>query len=359
MNTLPHLPLRVWALLYLLLTGLANAQTGQRQIGPADMPIRVLYPTAQANQTLRNGPFEVEVAPDASPSPGPRHLIVLSHGTAGSAWNDHALAATLVRAGFVVAQPQHRGDNFRDFSQAGPVSWQSRPRDISETIDAVARDGVLGPLLSTKRVGVHGMSAGGTTGLALAGAQWRLLDVVHHCNQHLDEDIGFCLNGLAQHPVQQQLRRAQYALARITPEQLLPSAMRTAYGGRDKHDDPRPDPRVAAVSLLVPVGAVFTPESLARIRIPVGLTVAEADEVLVPRFHSQHVLRHCSTCKVLSSDTDSGHFDWLWPWPTAVARQVATSQMRGGLPHAAFTPKQRQSAFDRIATFFQQHLGTP
>jgi predicted dienelactone hydrolase len=348
-----------WTLLCLLLTGLANAQTGQRQMGPADMPIRVLYPTTQANQTLRSGPFEVEAAPDAPPLPGTRLLIVLSHGTAGSALADHALAATLVRAGFVVAQPQHRGDNFRDFSQAGPSSWQSRPHDVSETIDAVARDAVLGPLLRTDRVGVHGMSAGGITGLALAGAQWRLLDLVRHCDQHLDEDIGFCLHGLAQHPVQQQLRRAQYTLTRHIPEQHLPSAMRTPHGGRDTGDDPRPDPRVAAVSLLVPLGAIFTPESLARIRIPVGLTVAEADEVLVPLFHSQHVLRHCTTCTVLSSHAGTGHFDWLWPWPESVARQVANTQMRGGLPHAACTPTQRQSAFTHIATFFQQQLGTP
>lgn len=335
-----------------------QAQVGLRELSSQGMPITVLYPTAQTNQRLQRGPFEIEAAPDAPPLPGSRRLIVLSHGTGGNPWVDHTLAATLVRAGFVVAQPLHRGDNFRDFGQAGPASWQTRPADVSESIDTLSHDPTLGPLLRTDRVGVHGMSAGGITGLALAGAQWRTLDVVRHCNQHLEEDIGFCLNGLAQHPMQQQLRRSQYALARLTPETLLPAAMHTLHGGRPGAD-PRPDARVAAVSLLVPVGAIFTPESLARIRIPVGLTVAEADEVLVPRFHSQHVLTHCSACRLLSSHPGSGHFDWLSPWPQTQARQVAATQMRGGLPHDHFTPTQRQSAFDAISTFFVQALGRP
>lgn len=336
----------------------AVAQTGLRELPSQGMPIRVLYPTAQANQPIPNGPLAFEAAPNAPPLPGKRHLVVLSHGSAGNPVVDHALAAILVRAGFVVAQPLHRGDNFRDFSQAGPASWQTRPREITETIDTLARDSTFDPLLRTDRVGVHGMSAGGVTGLALAGAQWRMLGVTQHCNQHLEADIGFCLNGLAQHPVAQQLRRAQFALARHTSDALLPSALSTLHGGRTA-EDPRPDPRVAAVSLLVPVGAIFTPESLDRIRIPVGLTVAEADEVLVPNFHSSHVLRHCSVCHVLSDHAGAGHFDWLWPWPADVARSVAATQMRGGLPNPAFTDAQRQSGFERIAGFFVQQLNTP
>lgn len=337
----------------------ALAQVGLREIHSQGMPIRVLYPTAQANQSLHKGPLAFEAAPNAPPLPGQRRLVIFSHGTAGNPEVDHALAATLVRAGFVVAQPLHRGDNFRDFGQAGPQSWQTRPREVSETIDTLARDTTFAPLLHSDRVGVHGMSAGGVTGLALAGAQWRMLSVIEHCNQHLEADIGFCLNGLAQHPLQQQLRRTQFALAKHAPQAMLPSPLSTWHGGLWPAADPRPDQRVAAVSLLVPVGAIFTPESLARIRIPVGLTEAQADAVLVPQFHSGHVLRHCSTCRVLSSHAQAGHFDWLWPWPADVARSVAATQMRGGLSTPGFTKAQRQSGFDRIASFFVQQLNTP
>jgi predicted dienelactone hydrolase len=113
---------------------------------------------------------------------------------------------------------------------------------------------------------------------------------------------------------------------------------------------------VVAVSLAVPVGVIFTPESLSRIRIPVGLSTAGNDGVLVPRFHSQHVLRHCKTCTTLSDHPKAGHFDWLSPWPASVAQTVAATQMRGGLPNPDFSPEERQKAFEQIALFFKQKL---
>lgn len=339
----------------------SHAQVGMRQIQSGDMPITVVYPTAAAAQPFTQGAFTILVAHNAVPlaaTTGKRSLIVLSHGTAGSPLPDHTLAATLARAGFVVAQPQHRGDNWKDFSRAGPESWKTRPHDVEDAIDAVAQDPALAPLVNTQRVGVHGMSAGGVTGLALAGAQWRMLNVVQHCALHLDEDIGFCLNGLAQHPAQQILRKSQYSLARMLTEANVPSTFTTLQGGLgpEASPDPRPDRRIAAVSLLVPVATIFSLESLARIRIPVGLTTAGNDGVLLPRFHSGHVLAHCKACIVLSDHPSAEHFDWLSPWPASVAQSIAATQMRGGLPNPAFTNGERQTAFDRIALFFKQQL---
>ena len=344
---------------------LSHAQVGMRQMMSGDMPITLVYPTAAATQDVTYGAFTVQIASNAAPLPadssaasGKRALIVLSHGTAGSALPEHMLAATLARAGFVVAQPEHRGDNWQDFSQAGPDSWKTRPQEVSETIDAMARDPVLAPLVDTRRVGVHGISAGGATGLVLAGAQWRLLNLVQHCAQNLDADIGFCLNGLAAHPALQLLRKSQFAMGRMLTETTAPTRFKTLHGGASPStsSDPRPDPRVAAVSLAVPVGIIFTPESLARIHIPVGLSTAGSDVVLLPRFHSQHVLRHCKTCTTLSDHPQAGHFDWLSPWPASVARTVAATQMRGGLPNPAFMDEDRQKAFDQIALFFKQKL---
>jgi predicted dienelactone hydrolase len=339
----------------------SHAQVGLRQIQSGSLTITLVYPTTVVSQPSTQGAFTLQVASNAPPLPaatGKRHLIVLSHGTAGSALPDHTLAATLARAGFVVAQPEHRGDNWQDFSRAGPESWKTRPQDVSETIDAVARDPELVPLVDTHRVGVHGMSAGGATGLVLAGAQWRMLNLVQHCAQHLEEDIGFCLNGLAGHTWLQLARRAQFTMARFLSEGNAPAAMTSRHGGKSAaaSQDPRPDPRIAVVSLSVPVGVIFTPESLARIRIPLALSTSGDDGVLLPRFHSQHVLKHCTSCTLLSDHPTAGHFDWLSPWPASVAQTVAATQMRGGLPNPSFTDADRQKAFDQIALFFKQKL---
>ena len=106
----------------------------------------------------------------------------------------------------------------------------------------------------------------------------------------------------------------------------------------------------------MPVGAIFTTESLARIHIPVGLTTANNDLVLVPRFHSARILQHCTTCTLLSDHHSAGHFDWLSPWPASVAQTVARNQMRGGLPNPEFSNAARQQAFDQIARFFKQKI---
>ena len=75
---------------------------GLRQIQAGGMPITLVYPTAAAPQTMTYGAFTIQVASNAAPlaapasaASGKRALIVLSHGTAGSALPEHTLAATL------------------------------------------------------------------------------------------------------------------------------------------------------------------------------------------------------------------------------------------------------------------------
>ena len=92
------------------------------------------------------------------------------------------------------------------------------------------------------------------------------------------------------------------------------------------------------------------------INIPVGVVSAGQDQVLAPQFHSDYLLSQCTRCERLAHVPVSGHFDWLSPWPDAIAQQVGALQMRGGYPTAGFSAAQRQNAFDAIATFFQQHL---
>jgi predicted dienelactone hydrolase len=320
------------------------------------------YPTEAVPRDETFGPFVLRVALGAEPSPGRRRLVVVSHGTGGSAAADHDLAVALVRAGFVVAQPLHRGDHAGDTRDAGPVAFERRPREVSAVIDALAADAYWSARLQLDRVGVHGMSAGGVTGLALAGARWRMKGLIDHCLAHGEADAGFCLQG-AVTPAQQAERRARFEAARGVPEAALPEALLAWHGGRDAGaanadpwPDPRPDPRIAAVTLAVPVAALFSAESLARIAIPVGVVAAERDQVLLPAFHSSHVLAHCGRCVALATLPGGGHFDVLSPWPAAIAAQVAASQLRGGWPEPGFDPAARSAAQARIAGFLRQAL---
>ena len=173
----------------------AQAQVGMTTLPVQGRPLTLVYPTEVKTHAVDLGPFQVEVAPDAALSPGRHRLIVMSHGTAGAPVADHALAAALARAGFVVAQVEHEGDNFRDHRLAGPESFRRRPVEAVQAIDALATDPTWSAQLDLSRIGVHGMSAGGVTALSLAGAQWSTLALVRHCGAHLAEDLGFCQQG--------------------------------------------------------------------------------------------------------------------------------------------------------------------
>jgi predicted dienelactone hydrolase len=350
---------RLAILTFLPICHAAFAQVGMSQLQIGDMPVTMVYPTQAISAPITRGPFALNVALNASPLTKSQRLVVLSHGTGGSALADHALAATLARAGFVVAQPLHTGDNSQDSSKAGPTAFKTRPHEVTQVIDALAKHPLWSGVLRLDKVGVHGMSAGGVTGLALAGAQWRTLNLVQHCNRVQEADAGFCFQGAASGKAREE-RAASFDRAKNVPEVFLPDAIKSWHGGLSPSSvkrEVRPDQRIASVSLSVPVAAIFSAESLARIQIPVALITAKNDGVLVPRFHSDHVLANCRNCQLLVELT-AGHFDLLAPWPEPVAKDVASAQVRGGMPTSGFDARLRDSAFAKVAEFHLKHLGS-
>lgn len=319
----------------------ALAQTGMTEMKAGSLPVTLVYPTEARNTAHAFGPFRIEAALGATPRRGNGRLVVLSHGSGGSAIAHFDLARTLADAGFVVATPEHEGDNWRDKRLAGPESWKRRPGEITQTIDAVLKDARFAPLLKGDRVGVHGMSAGGVTGLALAGGEWSLARLISHCGKQAASDAGFCFYDLR--AAEREQRAAVYARGDVPPGAEL------LQGGQAVRD-----PRVAAMVVTVPVAAIFTPESLARVGIPVGVVEATADKVLVPRHHSSHVLAACARCTDLGALKGAGHFDVLSPWPEAIAKPMA--QVPGWGLEPGFDRAALPTSYQRIAAFFAKEL---
>ena len=354
-----------------LLAGLALVAAGSSSVAQVALarlqlgalPVTMVYATSAAAQPQTWGPFTLQVALGAAPLPGVHRLVVLSHGTAGSNVADHDMAATLARAGFVVAQPLHQGDNHADARRAGPEAWATRPDEVRQVIDGLATHPAWQGRLQLDKVGVHGMSAGGMTAITLAGGQWRVLDLLRHCQANGEADIGFCYNGLAT-PQAQAQRRLRYDSAKGVPALLLPAEVTAVHGGRtpsagsdENRAEVRPDARVASVSVSVPVAAVFTSDSLRRIRVPVGVVSAARDTMLPPEFHSARLLRDCPACQSLADLAAAAHMDLLSPLPLSLALEQAKRQPRGGLPEPGFDSRQRDAAFQAVAAFHRRHLG--
>jgi predicted dienelactone hydrolase len=334
------------AMLTLAATQPAEAAMGLSQIEATaeDGPITLYYPTGSPSRTVMRGPFALQVAEQAPPARGNGRLVVVSHGSGGSPWVHHDLARQLVEAGFVVALPQHRGDNYLDFSAPGPDSWVQRPAEVSRAIDALGRDARFAPLLALDRVGAWGGSAGGHTALSLAGGAWSPANFQRHCDAHLAQDFQGCV-GL---------------FTRLTggwADGLKQWAVRTVLRWTFRDDQPKThhDARIVAVVAMVPLASDFDLASLARPRVPLALVTAREDRWLPPRWHSDRVLQACARCEHLADLPTAGHGAMLSPLPPGMTGLVG--DLLNDPP--GFDRRDLPALDRKVVDFFERHLLAP
>ncbi|EHR73561.1 putative dienelactone hydrolase [Burkholderiales bacterium JOSHI_001] len=307
-----------------------------------DEPVTLYYPSSSPAAPVQHGFYRLNAAPDGAPLRGNGHLVLISHGTGGSGMVHTDLARTLVAAGFTVATPLHRGDNWRDHRVGTFDSPKIRPQEVSRAIDAVARDPRFSPLLDFQRVGVYGMSAGGFTALTLAGGRWSPQQFVKHCDANLAEDWHFCtgvftalnggwLDGFKQWVARKEIHRRFDA---------------------DTASYTHTDPRVAAVVAAVPAAAAFELPSLAQPKVPLGLVTMGADRWLKPRFHGEAVLATCAACERLATLDNGGHGVMLSPSPPGLSGVLG--DMLNDPP--GFDRAVLPAIDQRIADFFSRRL---
>lgn len=323
-----------------------QAAVGLTEIpGPGDDgPVTVFYPSSTEARLVKRGPFALDVAWQGTPARGNGRLIVLSHGSGGSPWVHSDLARALVEQGFVVAMPEHHGDNYKDMSEIGPTSWKRRPMEVSHAIDVVGRDPRFAPLLALDKVGMYGMSAGGHAALTLAGGRWSPAEIKKHCEAHIAEDFNSCVGSTG------HLTGGVFDSWKTTVA-LWVIRLRV----RDETWYRYTDPRIAAIVAAVPYAADFDMASLAKPRVPLALVTARQDKWLAPRFHSDAVLQTCTSCEHLADFPTGGHGALLSP---------PSPRLSGVLGELLNDPP----GFDRgathevdrkIAAFFRTHLPPP
>ncbi|KQX18979.1 alpha/beta hydrolase family protein [Variovorax sp. Root434] len=333
-------------LLLALCCGWARASMGMVELpaAPGDGPVTVFYPSADAAQPIKRARFTLDVAVQGTPAPGNGRLVIVSHGSGGAPWVHADIARSLVEAGFVVAMPEHKADNYKDDSDPGPDSWTMRPAEVSRAIDAVARDPRFAPLLRLDRVGMYGMSAGGHTALSLAGGRWSPAAFARHCEADLVNDFQSCVGLIT--------RLTGGPLDGIRKWAAL-LVIRHRFG-----DDAAPrehiDPRIAAIVAGVPSSADFDMASLAAPRVPLGLITARQDRWLIPRFHSDRVLAAClPRCELIADMPTGGHGSLLSPLPPDLTGLVGDMlNDPPGFDRASLLPEVNR----KTTAFFSAHL---
>ena len=175
-------------------SALASDNVGVRQIAASskergiNLAVTVWYPADSGGKpiTLGESVFFVgtSVMQNAPISDGKFPLILLSHG-AGLAGNAQALswiAIPLAKHGFVVAAPTHPGNTGANRSAAETMKLWLRPADITETLNAMDKDSFFKEHFEHDKVGTLGLSMGGNTALAIAGARMDAKRVAGYCD---------------------------------------------------------------------------------------------------------------------------------------------------------------------------------
>lgn len=263
--------------------------------------VTIWYPAlpdpGHATPTPPEGPIFLPVPGlvGTGPAAGRHPLLLLSHGTGGSANSLEWLAAGLAALGYIVAGVDHPGNNaLEPLTRDGFQLWWERAADLSQMLDALLADPAIGPHIDAARIGAVGFSLGGYTVLALAGGR-------------VDPDAfaAFCASDRADaicRPPEMDRLGAGAAALPPSPETL-------ASLGRAK--DSYRDARVKAVFALAPaLGQAFTADSLATITVPVALSGGDRDVTVPVDTNIRHLARSIQGA-TLRLYPGAGHYSFL------------------------------------------------
>ena len=233
---------------------------GIRQVMVSDpghppIPVVLIYPTTEKPRLILSGTGAIRLARGGAVAGDHLPVVVMSHGTGGGSLSHLDTALALAEAGYLVAAPQHRGDNFQDDSAVGTPRWiEDRARQVVRVNDFLLSEWSGRSRLDPARLGLFGFSAGGATGLVVLGGRPDMGLVPSHC-----------------------AKAPELVCKLIKPG---PTALGWAH-----------DPRVKAAVLAAPgFGFAFDRPSLAAVTAPVQLWAGDQD-VTVPSATNTDLVR--------------------------------------------------------------------
>ncbi|HFC30999.1 MAG TPA: hypothetical protein ENJ44_08165 [Oceanospirillales bacterium] len=225
-------------------------------------------------------------------------LVVLSHGTGGSAMQLSWLAETLASNGYIVAAVNHHGNTAAEEKLLiqGFVLWWERAQDISVLIDKLLKDKQFAKYIDNSQITMAGFSLGGYTAIALAGGitdrkQWQ-----NFCNNL--PQVAFC-----KPPPESNFSLKEFKQLTTNNQQVKDSILNSKKSYKD--------PRIKAVYVIAPVhGTAFTQNSLANINIPVKIIVGDKDKQATAEYNAGILAKQIPNAK-LQVLKDVSHYTFL------------------------------------------------
>ena len=233
---------------------------------------------------------------DFPPSLRKLPMIVLSHGSGGSALQMAWLGTQLARAGFIAVAVDHPGNNANEpYTAEGFLLWWERATDLTEVVDAMLADPELNGHIDLTRIGAAGFSIGGYNVMELAGATTDVSILYDQCRQHPETAVCHV-------PEMKDMG---------SPDQMLQVVRKTSRESLARSADSFRDERVRAVFAIAPFGEAFTQDSLHAIRIPVYLVAGKDDPILPPRDNADWIRSNIRSAQETVLPGGVAHYTFL------------------------------------------------
>lgn len=242
-----------------------------------------------------------DVVEGASPS-GDRPVwpvVMLSHGTGGTAEGLGWLGCALARRGYIALAPNHHGNTALEaYKPEGFLCWWERAPDLSLLLTHLAGEGPFAGRLDLARVSAAGFSIGGYTVLTAAGARTSVDRFTEW-----GRDKGALGSGVREFP---------------DIEERIPDLLENSEPFRralERQGDDLGDARFKSIVAMAPAPPVrgFSEESVAGITVPVHIITSGADDI-APRADCADWLKALNPAFKLTSVGDQvGHYTFLGP----------------------------------------------
>lgn len=229
-------------------------------------PVLIHYPTMDVSTPTNFGPFTIDVAVDGTIPDGQFPLVIISHGNSGSQYLYRTISTHLATRGYIVAMPEHYGNNRRDNVLSKSVkNLEYRPQHLSLVIDFLLNDSDFHSQIDATRIAVIGHSFGGYTALAVAGGK--------------------------------------------------------AYSMQAEEIATKRDHRVKAIVLMAPAAGYFSPDAaLSAITVPILLYIGSQDHHTPKQWTADVILKGVPNQELvrLREIQNAGHFSFISPFPEAM-----------------------------------------
>jgi len=279
-------------------------------------------------------------APDAALASAPRRfpLIVMSHGTGGSALALAWLGTRLAAHGYIAVAVNHPGNNsLEPYTARGFTLWWLRAGDLSAVIDGMLADRRFGPRIDPRRIGAAGFSLGGYTMIEIAGGRTSpaLFD--------------FC----RRHPRDRRCASPPEFPTLVSQVVTLLKSDATYRAEIAEAGESHRDPRVRAVFAIAPaLGPAFVPASLHNISIPVEILAGTADTIEPVGVNARYFAAHIPGSRLILFP-GAGHYTFF-----AICTATGRKALPGICTDVPGIDRQRihEQAADRAVAFFSKRL---